>query len=952
MPDSPREGQVHHRGTETTEGAQRGGRFESALPASTLRHSVPRSSVKTNAPPHGTRAAGRDWAPSPPPWLTATVYGDDATTPDPLSILGALCAAVVNPARHLFLLALSACVDPPPEEDPPIDLVTPLGAGAVRAGVISDEAATIGGVMGESRAGDVLLVNDRARFVVHGADRRSMGLVGDPGGLLDADVVRGPGEADLDLVVDALPFLDVGWYALGERVEVVADGLDGGEAIVEVAGVDQGFAYLSSVFENDVPAGRGLEVVTRYALGPDTPLLRVETVVTAGADEVTLRPGDILQTVPGITSFWLPGIGRSITPGGGEDAVMVVHHATGLTLGMFADDRDGSAAPSSGLDLLSFLISLPSLYEAPVSIAAGGTASWSRWWGVAEQPARLTDAWLAALGEPTDRIEATVVGPEGPVAGVWVTVEVDGAPFTLAITDDHGRVTADVPAGADVHLVADGGGDRQMHDLSADVASPLASSFRREAALEHARAGLTPTPHARGWGRAEGPPGVLTLPEPGRITLVSPTTPRFAVRLRALDGPVRDDAYAIPPLEGLAAVGHAHTGRLTLPVEPGRYALMAWHGVRWETHEQEVFVEAGETVEIPLDGLQPGPAVDGAPGWFTGDTHIHAAPSFDGKISPAQRALTAAATGLDLWFASEHDVRVGHADLVDALGLGDAVHVVGSEEVTPWVRGHVNLFPTTVDPDTRAGGAWAWWEDLRSTTAEQFEILTDREPDALVQINHPFSPGLPSLAGWSPGEIANPSLWWDGFDALEVVVPGQDPRGLTLYADLSARGILSAATGSSDSHDALQNDPGLLHTWIHVPSAASVADLTDDAVADAFRARHTLASNGPFALLDPLPGETIPSGTVLTIQALGPSWIRPDRVVLHRGGVPGDPIPLDEDGHAELLLTSDRDTSIVVELLGDTPMQPLTGRTPWLVASAYQLDAEGDGWQAPLPPYE
>lgn len=854
--------------------------------------------------------------------------------------------------RHLFPLFLSACVDPPPEEPPPIDLVTPLGPGAARAGVISDEAATIGGLMGESRAGDVLLVNDRARFVLHGPDRRSMGLVGDPGGLLDADVVRGPGEADLDLVVDALPFLDVGWYALGESVEVVADGLDGGEAVVEVAGIDQGFAYLSSIFENDVPAGRGLDVVTRYALAPDTPLLRVDTVVEAGAEDVTLRPGDILQTVPGLTSFWLPGIGRSVTPGGGEDAVMVVHHATGLTLGMFADDRDGSAEPSSGLDLLSFLISLPSLYEAPRTIAAGDTATWSRWWGVAEQPAHLTDAWLDALGEATDRVEATVVGPDGPVAGAWVTVEVDGRPFTLAITDAEGRAAADVPTGATVTLVADGGGDRQVHDLSADVAAPLASAVRREAALAQARAGLAPVPHARGGGRVTGPPGELVLPGPGYVQLESPTTPRFAARLRALDGPVRDDVHAIPPPEGLAAIGHAHAGTLTIPVEPGRYALLAWHGVRWETHEEEVVVEAGETRTVTLDGLQPGPAVDGAPGWFTGDTHIHAAPSFDGKISPAQRALTAAATGLDLWFASEHDVRVGHAELVDALGLADAVHVVGSEEVTPWVRGHVNLFPTVADPDARAGGAWAWWESLRPTTAEQFAVLTAREPDALVQINHPFSPGLPSLAGWSPGEVADPGLWWDGFDALEVVVPGQDPRGLTLYADLSARGILSAATGSSDSHDALQNTPGLLHTWVHVPGAARVSELTDAAVADAFRARHTLASNGPFAVLDPLPGETVPSGTVLTVQALGPSWIRPDRVVVHRDGVAGEPIPLDDEGRARIRLTADRDASLVVELLGDTPMQPLTGRTPWLVASAYQLDADGDGWKAPLPPYE
>jgi len=855
-------------------------------------------------------------------------------------------------ARPLLLLVLVSCPDMPGPVDPVRDPITPPGPGETVAVVIVHEEETIGGPMAESRPGDLLLINDRARFVLQGTERQTMGLVGEAGGLLDADLARGPDEVglDLDLVTDAMPFLDVGWYGGAESIEVVDPGGTNTPAVVQVQATDVGFAYLNAVFENPPSDSRGLTLSTTFTLPPDSPLMRVDTTVSGATEPLTLRPGDVFQTAPGVTTAWVPGLGRRETTADAQDAVMMVHIDSGLTLGIFADDRDGSASPEASLDVISLLLALPSLFEAQTTLEPDETLSWSRYWGVGASPAHLTDAWLDTLDVATRTVQATVVQNGAPVAGAWVTVEVDGAPFTLAISDAEGRVEAQVPEGADVRLVADAHGDRMVHDLEVDVSAPLASRTRREEAIDRiedrvpsARPGL-----ARVGGRAEGAPGdELALPPSATLNLTADVP--FEVRLRALDTTVADDVYAPAPPGGLAYLAHSHTGALSLAVAPGRYAVEAWHGVRWEVHEAEVSLAAGDTLDHDLDGLEPGPAVLGAPQWFTADTHIHAVPSFDGKVSPPRRALGLVASGVDLWVASEHDVSVDHRALVGALGLSDRLHVVGSQEVTPWVRGHVNLFPTTADPEARAGGAWVWWEELVSTTTEQFEILAEREPDALVQINHPFSPGMPSFAGWDVGTVRNPNLWWDGFDALEVVVPGQDPKGLTLYADVSARGVLSAATGSSDSHDLLQNDPGQLITWVWLPDAVGVRGITDADVIDAFQARHTLASNGPFAVLDPPPGSTVAPGTELSIEVMSPSWIVPDRVILHVDGVAQEPLPL-QDGRATITLDATADASIVVELRGDTPMRPRTGRGPWLVASAYQVDVGEDGWTPPLAP--
>ena len=69
-----------------------------------------------------------------------------------------------------------------------MDLTVPLGPDEARAGKLAagDAGAFVGGAAGEAQAGDYLLYNDRARFVVRGL-REGHFYVGMPGSLIVAE---------------------------------------------------------------------------------------------------------------------------------------------------------------------------------------------------------------------------------------------------------------------------------------------------------------------------------------------------------------------------------------------------------------------------------------------------------------------------------------------------------------------------------------------------------------------------------------------------------------------------------------------------------------------------------------------------------------------------------------------------------------------------------------------
>ena len=87
------------------------------------------------------------------------------------------------------------------------------------------------------------------------------------------------------------------------------------------------------------------------------------------------------------------------------------------------------------------------------------------------------------------------------------------------------------------------------------------------------------------------------------------------------------------------------------------------------------------------------------------------------------------------------------------------------------------------------------------------------------------------------------------------------------------------------------------------------------------------------------------ASATLEVQALSPSWIVVDELVLYRDGAPIETVI---GTQATFTLEADADASFIVVAQGSAPMGGVWGsKTPWALASAILLDVDQDGWKAP-----
>ncbi len=841
--------------------------------------------------------------------------------------------------RALFLsvfVALGACRP----TDAPIDLTERLGPDQARAGVISDEASLFGGISAEGRTGDVLIYNDRARFVIQGVREGSYYVTGG-GVVIDADIVRGAGEPGRDAVDEW-----AGMYGLGRildvsTVTVVDDGLESGVARVVVEGEDTALGVLVGILESPglVPI-IGLGVRVEYTLPAGSPLLEVRTTLTAPSDrDITIPFGDLLFGSAEALQAWHPEGGfdgaRNAPPWSGyvsrrDDLAYAV-----LSTGDETFDR-------GGIGLIGDLIDMVGGFGAAVPIAAGESASTTRYYGVGRDLATLTDAWLRAEGVSATLVEGQVTAPDGPVAGARVTIRVDGAPYTLALTDAEGRFTASVPAGAQADAIAAGEDGRLFTGVPSPTRwSPYASAQVRAAALAAlADAADTGDPvTGRGWGTADAP---LTLLQSGRLVVRSADGLPFEVRVHREDPPASPDARLVPGggADGAWAIGWGRDGTVAMDLQPGSYTLRAHRGIRFERDEAAVTVTAGgeHEVEVAL------PAAYAHPGWLLGDPHQHGSPSSDGAITMEDRLIVAAGVGLQLHFGTDHDHVADYRPLLAPLGLADVLQSVVADEVSPELRGHHNIYPLEEVPGEPNNGALLWWAAGLADTLGLHTALRERHGDILIQANHPMDSGIASAAQWAPGRIGKADRWSDDFDALEVM-NGGTADGLDLFLDLITRGVHTAPVGVSDSHGHTSGHIGASATFFGVGTDDPTA-LTLDALREAVRAGRTIVSRGPFLELSLDPGSTSTDQATLEVVARHPTWMQIDRIKLLRDG---EEVEVVEGAEATFTLAPEADAAYFVIVEGDAPMTPIYSRTPWALAGPFRVDVGGNGWTPPLP---
>ncbi len=863
----------------------------------------------------------------------------------------------------IALLLLAACHRDKGEDSaaPALDLTEALGAGEVRAGVITDEDALFGGVSAEGRAGDIKLYNADVQFILQ-AVRESSYYVDYGGGLLDADVVRGPDEPGRDLVDEYAPMVGLGRILNAETITVESDGSDGSAAVVVAEGPGAPFELITGALESpELVPDRDVRIQTRYTLEPDSALLQITTTATWNDRETTAILADLFLLGLEVSDPWIAGRGLE---GDTPDTYTSMSALAWKNEVVFSVFPDGDAFVSSPLtDVLSEAAPVLAPVQGTVTLVSGDSVSWTTYVGVGRDPAALATAWAERVGIDTEPLGGQVTAGGEPVAGARVhLLNADDLPIGQAWTDEDGRWSATAPPGEVVSVIATGRGHAVPTDLpeGAGWYGPYAAEGANALTLASLEDGAPAAPFAEGYGISEpaaaGEDVALTLTPPGWLQVsVEDGLPAVVRAALGSDAVSASSVEALVPgrPDDLVSLGFLRDGELTLPVEPGDYVITVHRGLRWELDQLTVTVDSGETVPFAASLTESYPLTDV---WVC-DPHSHASPSGDGKITMEDRLVVGAAHGVQLHFGTDHDHVADYRPLLAPLGLDGALHSVVADEVSPVLRGHFNAWPLEQAPTEPNAGAVQWWKGVESTDALFAEIRT-MASDLIVQANHPTgSSGLFGYAEYNleEGSIGDAERWSERFDAMEVLNDGDYADYLPYYLDLVNRGYSPLPVGVSDSHN---HKSGIGHSLTFLHHAAG-AEPEPEALLAAAKAGGSVVSHGPWIEAtiggEPAPGQTFVGEQTLDVSVWAPSWMSLDTLSLLRDGEVVETVALSgssaERGSASFTLTPEADASYVLIASGSASMSPVyPGKVPWAMTAALRLDLAGDGWDAPLPP--
>lgn len=909
------------------------------------------------------------------------------------------------PASHLApaarialssLLVLAACgKDPGPAA--PADSAAPLGqdptvpaeAGEARAGVVEagedGEQALFGGITAEGRPGDVKLYNSLIQVVIQ-APGEGHGMIGTGGHLIDADLVRGPGEPGRDTVEDV--FLGFGFSRVfdARELEILSDGSEGGAAVVEVRGTDVPWAFINGLFEYDEPVvpELSLDICTTYSLAPDSHVVEIRSELTNTSEETvsfTPQEGSILSAED--QRAWAEGRGfegRDDGPIGliasqgrrGEAAVSTWSAVDDIEVSLLAE-------LTSGLGI--FLADYPRAELAP-----GETLVLARSFAVTPDVGGAQALRWAEQGVDLGRLSGTVSDDAGPIAGARVhLVDAAGLPRSMALTDAEGRWAAEVPEGEwTAYAVAREDEEQVALPAEAGRTGPFAVAHANalQRALLAGEAEATPL----AWAQGRQSLGALSLTAVAGEEVTGSFVLPEASGLRVQ---VLDDAGA--PLPAVLDVRHAagqpetgvpealrdalgvptgsratwawtHTGEAVLDLPPGTYTVTAGHSWRHEQAvETEVLVSSGRYTELSLT-LEEVLPLDG---WLSLDSHLHASPSMDGALPMEDRLVACAATGVALPVLTDHDAIVDYAPLASALGLDARMQTLSGFEVTTLRRGHFNLFPTqSAGPEVPNGGAEPWWI-IPESTQELFERMQASAGEgALTQVNHPRTPGMFAFASYDPetGEPGKDELWSPDFELFELLNGGVDELE-DLREDwfsFLSYGVPVVPMGSSDSH--YRYIPcGLARTDVFLDTTDPAA-VTAEQVREALLAGHVVVASGTTLRVRAtgegseaaLPGDTVVGEEIsLHLEVGAPSWVAPGTLTITGNGELLHEQLLDAPDGASWLddtvsLDLAEDTWLVVEVRGSGSQGDLwRGASPYAAANAIFVDVDGDGFTAP-----
>ncbi|MCB9758829.1 MAG: carboxypeptidase regulatory-like domain-containing protein [Alphaproteobacteria bacterium] len=693
-----------------------------------------------------------------------------------------------------------------------------------RAFVIEDLADGIGGPKAVAQPGDFLLENDQIRVAIVGP-RHSMGPGLFGGGLVDADLQRLGGEwtrgrgNDQFAEMFATVNMNVTHATEEGEVVIVADGSDGGPAIVRAIARDEPFITLLGGLWALIGAPR-FNISTDYILEPGARYVRMETTVWAistGAsaaqpdappDNATMLDGtDELEILTlaleeglAFGDFYLQGGSVDVfAPGLGfdEDGAVFEETAAGrntfqdpFVLDFIAGTADRVSYGLATLDGQLFVPLFTSSQTAGFGAGVRGNLEGDR---LFEPTEAFTYARIFAIGD----------GDVGSIYDTVLTARAEALGADAVPTGELRGVvleegTGDAVSGAHVFVYRPGD-DKPWSQFETDVGHD-------DTTPDGSFGGLLPpgdyelVVHERGHpetgrvpvtitdGKATGV--ALELPRAGEVTfrvvdergIIVPSK----VTIMPADGaavrdPVLGDGYIAGDPEAVLFCPYGEC-RATLP--PGDYEAYATRGPEYELGFATFSVSANHPAYAELQVIH---AVDST-GWISADFHVHTNPSHDSGVTPIDRVFTMASENVELMVSSDHDFVTDFRPVIEDLGLEPWIASDVGVEVTTVEVGHYIGFPVVHDYLADAGGAFDW---TGMTPEEMIEGLHEmgRVEDPLTFVAHPrdgilgyfdqygFSPyeGTPGNLVVDAGLITitnlllSPDNFTTDFDALELL---------------------------------------------------------------------------------------------------------------------------------------------------------------------------------------
>lgn len=771
--------------------------------------------------------------------------------------------------------------------------------GAARASVMAQDLVT--GEASIGRPGDLLLENDRARFVIQVGERPFLGVGAFGGTLVDGDIVRLPWETGHDVIGALSLGLNIENTLNPTSVRIVSDGAEGGPAIVEASGPDDLMptfnvssiatlftpTYLTAIPASADDVDLPVALVNRYILPPGAPYLTWETDIThLGTEPLSFFFGDYVN-MTGNVEFFGPGAGF-----GDVDSrstcdwfAYLDHSAPGQSVVGYIPEhwQDSSVLTMQGVQFpwlgQSGLSALINDSPPPFTLEPGTTQTFRRWIPVGKSLGDISDVWLTVarpekkVGSLTGTVTRAGVG----VAGARVAVLTDGTGglglYTHFVTDAAGAFGGVLEAG-DYRLLASLEGSNPPGEDFPEKSFTLKAGDSYEAELEFpasAQLRVLVT-------------GETGAPLPARVSVVgldpSPdpagVDPRLSKNVKGVFVDPDRDPLPFGLVQTLFTDAQGDTGWIQL--DPGDYALVVSRGLAYDTRTLRVTLEPGQTLAPSVALVR----VLDMPDFAGGDFHIHSIDSFDAPVPREERVRSLLAEGLDVFAATDHTTRIDYAPLIADQGASDLLVSLIGEEVTTFDIGHYNIFPVVPDVSVQNLGGIDWagaapaGEGFPSRGAynlspsELLALLAAEEGSPIIQLNHINSVlhGFFSLQGVDTAQVpprsvmphtlfrqdpALPNLFSDDFTAMELWRGYADDPELIFGENLGDvfnllnQGIVRTWTSNSDTHGTLETPVGGPRNLIGLGEARGLALAeAPQRVAQALREGRVVLSNAPF----------------------------------------------------------------------------------------------------------